>query len=54
MYNEIYNLFIQKEKDFSQQIQQIKDNIYQVIYKTTNNKPVALCRDISYCNIVIK
>ncbi len=32
MYNELYTFFRQKEKDFSQQMQQIKNEIHQVIY----------------------
>jgi len=32
MYNELYTLFKQKEKDFSQRMQQIKNDIHQVIY----------------------
>ncbi len=32
MYNELYTLFKQKEKDFLQCMQQIKNKIHQVIY----------------------
>jgi len=34
MYNELYILFKQKEKDFSQRMQQIKNDIHQAIYDT--------------------
>ena len=32
MYNKMYDFFMQKEKDFSQRMQQIKNNIYKAIY----------------------
>ncbi len=46
MYNKLYTFFKQKEKDFSQQMQQIKNNIHQVIYDT-------MCYDSSYASMLI-
>ena len=34
MYSKIYDLFRQKKKDFSQRMQQIKDSIHKIIYKS--------------------
>jgi len=46
MYNELYTLFKQKEKDFSQRMQQIKNNIHQVIYDTMQDESIASRKDI--------
>ncbi len=54
MYNELYTLFKQKEKDFSQQIQQIKNDIHQAIYDTMQDESIALCKNIQYCDIIMK
>ena len=54
MYNELYTLFRQKEKDFSQWMQQIKNNIHQIIYDTMQDKLIASRKDIQYRDIVIK
>ncbi len=42
MYNELYTLFKQKEKDFSQRMQQIKNEIHQAIYNVIQDKSIAL------------
>ena len=34
MYSEIYQLFLQKEADFSRRMQEIKDEIHQIIYES--------------------
>ncbi len=54
MYNELYTLFRQKEKDFSQRMQQIKNDIHQAIYDTMQDESIALHRDIWYHDIVMK
>ncbi len=54
MYNELYTIFKQKEKDFSQQMQQIKNDIHQAIYDTMQNESIASRKDIWYCDIVMK
>ncbi len=54
MYNELYTLFKQKEKDFSQQMQQIKNDIHQAIYDTMQDELIALCKNIQYCDIIMK
>jgi len=54
MYNELYTLFKQKEKDFSQQMQQIKNDIHQVIYDTMQDESIASRKDIQYRDIVMK
>ncbi len=46
MYNELYTFFEQKEKDFSQWMQQIKNDIHQVIYDTMQDELIASCKDI--------
>ncbi len=54
MYNELYTLFKQKEKDFSQRMQQIKNDIHQAIYDTTQDESIASRKDIRYRDIVMK
>ena len=54
MYNELYLLFRQKEKDFSQRMQQIKNEIHQVIYDEVQDELIALCKNIQYHDIVMK
>ncbi len=54
MYNELYTLFKQKEKDFSQRMQQIKNDIHQAIYDTTQDESIASRKDIRYRDIVTK
>ncbi len=54
MYNELYILFKQKEKDFSQWMQQIKNDIHQAIYDTMQDESIASRKDIQYCDIVMK
>ncbi len=54
MYNELYTLFKQKEKDFSQRMQQIKNDIHQAIYDTMQDESIALRKDIQYRDIVMK
>jgi len=54
MYNELYTLFRQKEKDFSQRMQQIKNDIHQVIYDTMQDESIASRKDIRYRDIVMK
>jgi len=54
MYNELYILFRQKEKDFSQWMQQIKNDIHQTIYDTVKDELIALCKNIQYCDIIMK
>ncbi len=54
MYNELYTLFRQKEKDFSQRMQQIKNDIHQAIYDTMQDKSIASRKDIQYRDIVMK
>jgi len=46
MYNELYTLFKQKEKDFSQRMQQIKNDIHQAIYDTMQDESIASRKDI--------
>jgi len=53
MYNELYTLFKQKEKDFSQRMQQIKNDIHQAIYDTMQDESIASRKDIRYCDIVM-
>ncbi len=54
MYNKLYTLFKQKEKDFSQWMQQIKNNIHQAIYDIMQDKLIALHKNIQYHDIVMK
>ncbi len=54
MYNELYTLFKQKEKDFSQRMQQIKNDIHQAIYDTMQDESIASRKDIQYRDIVMK
>ncbi len=54
MYNELYTLFKQKEKDFSQRMQQIKNDIHQAIYDTMQDELIASRKDIQYHDIVMK
>jgi len=54
MYNELYTLFRQKEEDFSQQMQQIKNDIHQAIYDTMQDESIASRKSIQYHNIVMK
>ncbi len=54
MYNELYILFKQKEKDFSQRMQQIKNDIHQAIYDTMQDESIASRKDIRYRDIVMK
>ncbi len=46
MYNELYTLFRQKEKDFSQRMQQIKNEIHQTIYDLVQDESIALRKNI--------
>ncbi len=54
MYNKLYILFKQKEKDFSQRMQQIKNEIHQVIYDVIQDESIALHKNIQYHDIVMK
>jgi len=54
MYNELYTLFEEKEKDFSQHMQQIKNEIHQAIYDVVQDELIALCKNIQYHDIVMK
>ncbi len=54
MYNELYTLFRQKEKDFSQRMQQIKNDIHQAIYDTIQDESIASRKNIWYRDIVMK
>jgi len=54
MYNELYILFEQKEKDFSQRMQQIKNEIHQAIYDVVQDELIALCKNIQYRDIIMK
>jgi len=54
MYNKLYTLFKQKEKDFSQRMQQIKNDIHQAIYDTMQDELIASRKDIQYRDIVMK
>jgi len=54
MYNELYILFEQKEKDFSQRMQQIKNKIHQAIYDVVQDELIALCKNIQYRDIIMK
>jgi len=54
MYNELYTLFKQKEKYFSQRMQQIKNDIHQAIYDTMQDESIASRKDIRYRDIVMK
>ncbi len=54
MYNELYTFFKQKEKDFSQWMQQIKNDIHQVIYDTMQDELITSCKNIHYCDIIMK
>ncbi len=54
MYNKLYTLFKQKEKDFSQRMQQIKNDIHQAIYDTMQDESIASRKDIRYRDIVMK
>jgi len=46
MYNELYTFFRQKEKDFSQRMQQIKNDIQQAIYDTMQDELIASRKSI--------
>jgi len=46
MYNKLYTFFKQKEKDFSQRMQQIKNDIHQAIYDTMQDELIASRKDI--------
>ncbi len=54
MYNELYTLFRQKEKDFSQRMQQIKNEIHQTIYDLVQDESITLRKSIWYRDIVMK
>ncbi len=54
MYDELYTLFRQKEEDFSQWMQQIKNDIHQAIYDTMQDESIASRKSIRYRNIVMK
>ncbi len=54
MYNELYILFRQKEKDFSQQMQQIKNDIHQTIYDIVQDESITSRKSIQYHDIVMK
>ncbi len=54
MYNELYTFFRQKEKDFSQRMQQIKNEIHQVIYNVVQDESIASRKSIWYHDIVMK
>ncbi len=54
MYNKLYTLFKQKKKDFSQWMQQIKNDIHQAIYDTMQDELITSCKDIHYHDIVMK
>jgi len=54
MYNELYTLFRQKEKDFSQRMQQIKNEIHQTIYDLVQDESIALHKSIRYRDIIMK
>ena len=56
MYSEMYDLFRQKKKDFSQRMQQIKDSIHKIIYESKSKKSVLQrqSQSINYRNIIIK
>ena len=56
MYSEMYDLFRQKKKDFSQRMQQIKDSIHKTTYEL-KSKELILRRQsqsINYRDIVMK
>ena len=46
MYNELYTFFRQKEKDFSQRMQQIKNEIHQAIYNVIQDELITLRKSI--------
>ena len=54
MYNELYTFFKQKEKDFLQCMQQIKNEIHQTIYDVVQDELIALHKSIQYHDIVMK
>ncbi len=54
MYNELYTFFKQKEKDFSQWMQQIKNDIHQTIYDIVQDELITSRKSIQYHDIVIK
>ncbi len=54
MYDELYTLFRQKEEDFSQRMQQIKNDIHQAIYDTMQDESIASRKSIRYHDIVMK
>ncbi len=54
MYSEMYFLFSQKKENFSQWMQQIKNDIHQTIYDTMQDESVASRKDIQYHDIVMK
>ncbi len=54
MYNELYTLFKQKEEDFSQRMQQIKNDVHQAIYDTMQDEPIASRKGIQYRDIVME
>ncbi len=54
MYNELYTFFKQKEKDFLQHMQQIKNEIHQAIYDVVQDELITLHKSIQYHDIVMK
>ncbi len=54
MYNELYTFFRQKEKDFSQWMQQIKNEIHQTIYDIVQDESITSRKSIWYHDIVMK
>jgi len=54
MYNELYTFFKQKEKDFLQHMQQIKNEIHQAIYDVVQDELITLHKNIQYHDIVMK
>jgi len=54
MYNELYTLFRQKEKDFSQWMQQIKNDIHQIIYDIVQDESITSRKSIQYHDIITK
>ena len=54
MYNELYTFFRQKEKDFSQRMQQIKNEIHQAIYNVIQDELITLRKSIWYHDIIMK
>ena len=54
MYNELYTFFKQKEKDFLQRMQQIKNEIHQAIYDVVQDELITLHKNIQYHDIIMK